>query len=107
MTLRSMSRTIILIAAGNIGLLCAPAPIFAQERECSVPERFYVSEPQLTKTPKAIVHGQELVIVVLGGASTLGSFSSGCGSTALSVTGDASAFMSATSKTRKPNVLTR
>ena len=72
MTLRSMSRTIIVIAAGNIGLLCAPTPIFAQERECSVPERFYVSEPQLTKTPKAIVHGQELVIVVLGGASTLG-----------------------------------
>ena len=43
MTLRSMSRTIIVIAAGNIGLLCAPTPIFAQERECSVPERFYVS----------------------------------------------------------------
>ena len=72
MTLRSMSRTIILIAAGTIGFLCAPAPIFAQERECSVPERFYVSEPQLTKTPKAIAHGQEVVIVTLGGASTLG-----------------------------------
>lgn len=71
MTLRSMSRTIILIAAGNVGLLCAPAPIFAQERECSVPERFYISEPQLTKTPKAIAHGQEVVIVALGGASTL------------------------------------
>ena len=71
MTLRSMSRTIILIAAGNIGFLCAPAPIFAQERECSVPERFYISEPQLTKTPKAIAHGQEVVIVALGGASTL------------------------------------
>jgi len=70
MTLRSMSRTIILIA-GNIGLLCAPAPIFAQERECSVPERFYISEPQLTKTPKAIAHGQDVIIVALGGASTL------------------------------------
>ena len=70
MTLRSMSRTIILIAA-TIGLLCAPAPIFPQERECSVPERFYISEPQLTKTPKAIAHGQDVVIVALGGASTL------------------------------------
>ena len=72
MTLRSMSRTVILIAAGNIGLLCAPAPIFPQERECSVPERFYNSEPQLTKTPKALAHGQDVVIVALGGASTLG-----------------------------------
>ena len=71
MTLRSMSRTVMLIAAGKIGLLCAPAPIFAQERECSVPERFYTSEPQLTRTPKAIVRGHEVVIVALGGASTL------------------------------------
>jgi hypothetical protein len=71
MMLRLMSRSFTLIAAGKIGLLCAPAPIFAQERDCSVPERFYISEPQLTKTPKAILHGQEVVIVVLGGASSL------------------------------------
>jgi len=76
MTLRLMSRSFMLIAVGKIGLLCTPAPIFAQERECSVPERFYISEPQLTKTPKAIVRGQEVVIVVLGGASTLGSAAS-------------------------------
>jgi GDSL-like lipase/acylhydrolase family protein len=71
MILRSMTRAFVLIAAGKIGLLCVPAPVFAQERECSVPEHFYISEPQLTKIPKAIVHGQEVVIVALGGASTL------------------------------------
>lgn len=71
MILHSITRTFVLVAVGKIGLLCAPAPIFAQERECSVPERFFVSEPQLTKTPKAIFHGQEVVIVALGGASTL------------------------------------
>jgi len=76
MMLRLMSRSFMLIAVGKIGLLCASAPVFAQERECSVPERFYTSEPQLTKTPKAIAHSQEVVIVVLGGASTLGSAAS-------------------------------
>jgi acyl-CoA thioesterase I len=71
MTFRLMGRSMILIAAGKISLLCASAPIYAQGRECLVPERFYVSEPQLTKTPKAITDGQEVVIVALGGASTL------------------------------------
>jgi hypothetical protein len=70
MNLRLLERTI-LIGAGNLALLCAAASLSAQQRDCPVPERFYVSEPQLTKTPKAIADGHELFIVALGGASTL------------------------------------
>ena len=37
-----------------------------------MPERFYAFEPPLTKTAKALADGREVVIVVLGGSSTLG-----------------------------------
>ena len=37
-----------------------------------MPERFYAFDPSLTKTVKALVSGREVVIVVLGGSSTLG-----------------------------------
>jgi hypothetical protein len=63
---------IVFIAAGGIGLLSAPAAAFAEERECSVPERFYAFEPPLTKTAKALASGREVVIATLGGASTAG-----------------------------------
>jgi acyl-CoA thioesterase I len=62
---------IALIAAAGIGLLSAAVEAFGQEGECSVPERFYASEPQLNNTIKAFAGG-EVVIAVLGGASTLG-----------------------------------
>jgi hypothetical protein len=42
------------------------------EQECTVPERFYLYEPLLKKTPKALAGGRQAVIVVLGGASSLG-----------------------------------
>jgi GDSL-like Lipase/Acylhydrolase family len=60
------------IAATAIGLLCAPVAAFAEERECSVPERFFTFEPTLTKTVKALASGQDVVIAALGGASTIG-----------------------------------
>jgi acyl-CoA thioesterase-1 len=63
---------IVLIAAAGMGLLSAPVRAFGQEGECSVPERFYASEPPLNKTIKAFAGGGEVVIAVLGGASTLG-----------------------------------
>jgi acyl-CoA thioesterase I len=63
---------IVLIAAAGIGFLSAPAGALGQERECSVPERFYAFEPPLTKTAKALAGGREVVIAALGGASTLG-----------------------------------
>jgi lysophospholipase L1-like esterase len=63
---------IILITAVGIGLVATPAGAFDQEHECSVPERFYAFEPPLTKTAKALATGREVVIVALGGSSTLG-----------------------------------
>src|SRR2546429_4972163 len=71
--------TIVLIAAGGIGLLSARAGAFAQERECSVPESFYAYEPPLTKTAKALAGGRQVVIAALGGASTLGLAAGGAG----------------------------
>jgi acyl-CoA thioesterase-1 len=44
-----------------------------------VPERFYTFEPPLTKTSKALANGQEVVIVALGGASTVGLAAGGPG----------------------------
>jgi hypothetical protein len=67
-----LRHSMVLIAAGGIGLLSAPAAAFAQERECSVPERFYAFDPPLTKTSKALAGGREIVIAALGGASTVG-----------------------------------
>ena len=63
---------IVLLAVAGIGLLSAPARALDQERECPVPERFYTSQPALTKTAKALADGREVVIAALGGASTVG-----------------------------------
>ena len=68
----SSSFAIVLIAAMAVGLLITVVGAFAEERECPVPERFYAFEPLLTKTAKALAGGREVVIVVLGGASTMG-----------------------------------
>jgi lysophospholipase L1-like esterase len=60
------------IVALGLGLLPSPVEAFSQERDCPVPERFYASDPPLTKTAKALAGGREVVIAVLGGSSTLG-----------------------------------
>jgi hypothetical protein len=63
---------IVLTAATGFGLLAAPVEAFGEERECAVPEHFYTFEPPLTKTAKALAGDREVVIVALGGASTVG-----------------------------------
>ena len=72
MTPAFLRYAIVLIAAAGMSVLSAPVGTFGQEHECPVPERFYTSEPLLTKTAKALTGGQEVVIAVLGGASTVG-----------------------------------
>ena len=67
-----LRHSLVLIAATAVGLLIPVVGAFAEERECSVPERFYTFEPPLTKTAKALAGRREVVIVVLGGASTMG-----------------------------------
>ena len=60
------------LAAMAVALLCSVAGALGQERECPVPERFYAFAPPLPKTAKALAGRREVVIVVLGGASTMG-----------------------------------
>jgi hypothetical protein len=61
-----------LILAAAIGVLSASSAAAARG-DCPVPERFYPSlEPALSKTGKALSGGREVMIAVLGGASTLG-----------------------------------
>ena len=72
MTPAFLRYAIVLIAAAGMSVLSAPVGTFGQEHECPVPERFYMSEPLLTKTTKALTGGREVVIAVLGGASTVG-----------------------------------
>jgi lysophospholipase L1-like esterase len=79
MTPAVLRYAIVLIAAAGIGFLSAPLRAFGQEEECPVPERFYTFEPTLTKMAKALAGGREVVIAVLGGASTVGLAAGGPG----------------------------
>jgi len=72
MTPALLSPAIVLMAAVAIGLPPVPAGTFGEEQEYSVPESFYTFESTLTKTTKALANGREIVIVILGGSSTLG-----------------------------------
>jgi hypothetical protein len=75
--IRALQRyVIVLIATMGIGL---PGGIFGQERECPVPEHFYTHEPIVKKTAKALAGGREVLIVALGGASTVGLAAGGPG----------------------------
>jgi acyl-CoA thioesterase I len=67
-----LHRTIGLMAAAGIGLLSLLGPARAQEQDCTVPARFYDTEPTLPKTAAALASGQTVFIVAVGGASTLG-----------------------------------
>lgn len=64
--------SIVLMAATTVGLLSGPFGAVAEERQCPVPERFYTSAPPLAKTTQALASHREVVIVALGGASTMG-----------------------------------
>src|SRR4029453_5104375 len=70
-------RTMQLIVAAGIGLLCLPGTAPAQEQGCAVPASFYDTEPTLPQTAAAIASGQTVLIVTLGGASTLGQAAGG------------------------------
>jgi len=67
-----LQRTIGLMAAAGIGLLSLPGIAHTQEQGCAVPASFYDTEPTLPKTVAAIASGQTVLIVAIGGASTLG-----------------------------------
>jgi hypothetical protein len=73
------NRFIVVIAIAAIAFSSVPAWALSQEQECSVPESFYAFEPPLTKTAKALAEGREVVIVALGGASTIGRAAGGTG----------------------------
>jgi acyl-CoA thioesterase I len=62
----------ILITAAGIGFVPTRVDAFDQAHECPIPERFYEFEPRLTKTAKALASDREVVIVALGGSSSLG-----------------------------------
>jgi acyl-CoA thioesterase I len=65
-------QVLILITAAGIGFIPARVGASEQTHECPIPERFYEFEPPLANTVKALASGREVVIVALGGSSTLG-----------------------------------
>jgi hypothetical protein len=66
------------VLISTVGLaLCAPRAPFGQDAPCPSPEGFGVFEAPLTKTAKALAGGSSVVIVTLGGSSTLGSAAGG------------------------------
>jgi acyl-CoA thioesterase-1 len=67
-----LHRTLHLIAAAGLGFLLLPGAAPAQEQDCAVPASFYDTEPTLPKTAAAIASGQTVLIVAIGGSSTLG-----------------------------------
>jgi hypothetical protein len=64
-------RAIGLIVAASLALSPAP-PAFGQEPACPTPESFAAFEAPLPKTARALAGGTEVVIVTLGGSSSLG-----------------------------------
>jgi acyl-CoA thioesterase-1 len=68
---------IVLIVAVGLALSPAPCAALGQEPACPTPEGFGAFEAPLPKTAKALATGSEVVIVTLGGTSTLGSAAGG------------------------------
>jgi hypothetical protein len=68
---------VVLISTAGLALLPAPHASFAQEAACPTPEGFGASEATLPKTVKALTAASDVVIVALGGSSTLGSAAGG------------------------------
>jgi GDSL-like Lipase/Acylhydrolase family len=61
-----------LIAAAGLALASGLPAADAEEPACPTPEGFAAYETPLLKTTKALAAGSEIVIVTLGGASSLG-----------------------------------
>jgi len=68
---------IALIVAVGLALLPGPRAAFGQEPACPTPEGFAAFEAPLPKTAKAFAAGSEVVIVTLGGASSVGNAAGG------------------------------
>jgi hypothetical protein len=62
-----------LVATAGLALLPAPRAASGPDAACPIPEGFGTSEATLPKTAKALAGGSDVVIVTLGGSSTLGS----------------------------------
>lgn len=73
-----IARRWLLGGALGIGLFafCLQAAV-AQERLCAVPPDTFEDEPVLTKTAKALKQGKKVLVVAMGGASTLGNAAGG------------------------------
>lgn len=72
-----LRRAIVLIAVAGVVVLSTPERAPGQARECPVPDSFHGFAPSLPKTAKALAGGREVVIAVLGGASTVGNAAGG------------------------------
>jgi acyl-CoA thioesterase I len=68
---------VVLISTAGLAFLPTPRASFGNEAACPTPEGFGVSETTLPKTAKALAGGASVVIVALGGSSTLGTAAGG------------------------------
>ncbi|MGH7309296.1 MAG: SGNH/GDSL hydrolase family protein [Candidatus Rokuibacteriota bacterium] len=68
---------VVLISTASLALGPAPRASFGQEAACPTPEGFGTLEATLPKTVKALASGSNVVIITLGGSSTLGSAAGG------------------------------
>jgi len=66
-----------LVATVSLALLPAPRAGRGQEASCPPPGGFGASEASLPKTAKALARGSDVLIVTLGGSSTLGTAAGG------------------------------
>jgi acyl-CoA thioesterase I len=71
-TLAPRRWVVALIATALLALSLAPRAVYGQDVACPTPEGFGASEASLPKTAKALAGGDDVVIVTLGGSSTLG-----------------------------------
>jgi acyl-CoA thioesterase I len=70
LALRRRGRAVITTA--GLALLLTSRAAWGQEAACSTPEGFGASEATVPKTAKALAAGSDVLIVTLGGSSTLG-----------------------------------
>ena len=70
-------RGLALVVAAGLALSSTPRAAFGQEVPCAIPEGFAAFEAPLPKTAKALAKGKEVLIVTLGGTSSLGSAAGG------------------------------
>ena len=75
--LTSRRWAVALVATAGLALLPAPRSVYAGGSACPTPEGFGAVEAPLTRTAKALAKGSDVVIVTLGGSSTVGTAAGG------------------------------